>query len=172
MRGKLTVNVPLQAHLGITPAGAGKTLSDVDRDGNKKDHPRRCGENRRTRGGQQQRVGSPPQVRGKRKRRPQRSCWNGITPAGAGKTKRPSEVPSFLKDHPRRCGENLSMYSLADSPAGSPPQVRGKPNIHDVFNGTDRITPAGAGKTRSDSSEKCTKKDHPRRCGENSISPV
>ena len=45
MRGKLPYR--FLGHVGkrITPADAGKTLSDVDRDGNKKDHPRGCGEN-------------------------------------------------------------------------------------------------------------------------------
>ena len=52
---------------------------------------------------------------------------------------------------------------------GSPPQVRGK-----LYNSVDnifryRITPAGAGKTLEDFSDSFADKDHPRRCGENSV---
>ena len=50
---------------------------------------------------------------------------------------------------------------------GSPPQVRGK--RVERYNGkfTDRITPAGAGKTLPDMGDKTITLDHPRRCGEN-----
>ena len=86
MRGKPVARNYREAVVGITPAGAGKTLSDVDRDGNKKDHPRRCGENDdflRRFGGLN---GSPPQVRGKLSEAVAVVAVAGITPAGAGKT--------------------------------------------------------------------------------------
>ena len=51
---------------------------------------------------------------------------------------------------------------------GSPPQVRGKlPVVFTVFQCAG-ITPAGAGKTRSSSKPSIRRRDHPRRCGENS----
>ena len=50
----------------ITPAGAGKTIQQVAIGKLVKDHPRRCGENDCAQGGGLYKVGSPPQVRGKR----------------------------------------------------------------------------------------------------------
>ena len=106
VRGKQMAlqGAPLQA--GITPAGAGKTLSDVDRDGNKKDHPRRCGENDDGDISRLRDIGSPPQVRGKHLRLSRCACRQGITPAGAGKTDEGQAGHNGAEDHPRRCGEN------------------------------------------------------------------
>ena len=58
------------------------------------------------------------------------------------------------------------------TPAGSPPQVRGKQSVY-VFRQLNlRITPAGAGKTPSALFVVLSAWDHPRRCGENVNSPV
>ena len=70
----------------ITPAGAGKTLHTKVPVLTIWDHPRRCGENFLFKRILFARIGSPPQVRGKRNfvlRIPDR---RRITPAGAGKT--------------------------------------------------------------------------------------
>ena len=53
---------------------------------------------------------------------------------------------------------------------GSPPQVRGKPNKRHYLEQLCRITPAGAGKTFQRRTVECCVQDHPRRCGENSVS--
>ncbi len=50
---------------------------------------------------------------------------------------------------------------------GSPPQVRGKQIYDRLITMEDRITPAGAGKTRRKTMLAPSPKDHPRRCGEN-----
>ena len=50
-------------------------------------------------------------------------------------------------DHPRRCGENVYNELLRQDDEGSPPQVRGKRLTVECNEKTDRITPAGAGKT-------------------------
>ena len=70
----------------ITPAGAGKTQWSRRGASMRKDHPRRCGENRLQpwRCGRQ--SGSPPQVRGKPVTRLINVDTGRITPAGAGKT--------------------------------------------------------------------------------------
>ena len=52
-----------------------------------------------------------------------------------------------IKDHPRRCGENLSWVAIQIFSVG--------------------ITPAGAGKTDNQNPITPEQKDHPRRCGEN-----
>ena len=54
-------------------------------------------------------MGSPPQVRGKRLRACPTAAQDGITPAGAGKTKLRAAYHVVAQDHPRRCGENLKI---------------------------------------------------------------
>ena len=51
---------------GITPAGAGKTCYSLGCVCTNEDHPRRCGENDMLTLTDYFRLGSPPQVRGKR----------------------------------------------------------------------------------------------------------
>ncbi len=131
----------------ITPAGAGKTnvpagfLCSV--------------------------VGSPPQVRGKPRARFLLSSRSGITPAGAGKTTVSRAISHGQRDHPRRCGENKPLHLGLFGQQGSPPQVRGKPIAAMIALACYRITPAGAGKTKSRHNNSVYKTDHPRRCGEN-----
>ena len=62
------------------------------------------------------------------------------------------------------------LQQLKSNPAaGSPPQVRGKPDTPAEETETDRITPAGAGKTNRAYQQAQQMGDHPRRCGENYI---
>ena len=113
------------------------------------------------------RPGSPPQVRGKLSGFFQNCPEVRITPAGAGKTFENAFIIGFLQDHPRRCGENLLLPSRSCTEQGSPPQVRGKPQRQIEQRNAQRITPAGAGKTRVAISCANSARDHPRRCGEN-----
>ena len=52
---------------------------------------------------------------------------------------------------------------------GSPPQVRGKPDKKERLVSDEGITPAGAGKTFFGGVPAALGRDHPRRCGENSV---
>ena len=85
MRGKGSDCVLLVAHIGITPAYAGKSEMDKIAAVSKE--------------------GSPPRMRGKE------SCITillsafGITPAYAGKRCFPKRLSARLGDHPRVCGE-------------------------------------------------------------------
>ena len=72
-----------------------------------------------------------------------------------------------MRDHPRRCGENLFCHSHLLRITGSPPQVRGKPERDCPDKDNPRITPAGAGKTVLCLCYRLSEQDHPRRCGEN-----
>ena len=112
-------------------------------------------------------MGSPPQVRGKLILSFRSALAPWITPAGAGKTHFIRIVRHISEDHPRRCGENLSALSLMTACTGSPPQVRGKLIQAIVDALPQRITPAGAGKTRGLGVLQRAHEDHPRRCGEN-----
>ena len=91
--------------------------------------------------------GSPPQVRGKPTLTATATAKTGITPAGAGKTNFAGATLWDAKDHPRRCGENTFEGAVLSDATGSPPQVRGKHDSHNVNCGRYGITPAGAGKT-------------------------
>ena len=106
MRGKLEDLKGCRPIRGITPAGAGKTLQYALQYSAVQDHPRRCGENHSHEFAPHRGHGSPPQVRGKRRSCPTVVLWNGITPAGAGKTLPVVAVGVLIRDHPRRCGEN------------------------------------------------------------------
>ena len=131
----------------ITPAGAGKTFLDEPEKEEQWDHPRRCGENFAGMDKPEGMTGSPPQVRGKLERLHEDCAITGITPAGAGKTRRCCAHRPKFQDHPRRCGENTLPEADLAGRAGSPPQVRGKLSTKPKFKNTIRITPAGAGKT-------------------------
>ena len=74
------------------------------------DHPRRCGENAVIGFVFFAAAGSPPQVRGKLRSRDARTLPFRITPAGAGKTMFAFRFECGHRDHPRRCGENLSTF--------------------------------------------------------------
>ena len=147
MRGKHIIRGLDVAVAGITPAGAGKTVSAAFFASATQDHPRRCGENRGTPFFAPPKRGSPPQVRGKQKAAALDYLPIGITPAGAGKTKSLFQEKAVCRDHPRRCGENHAAPRSPQQHRGSPPQVRGKPELYTAAQAPPRITPAGAGKT-------------------------
>ena len=92
-----------------------------------------------------------------------------ITPAGAGKTSSSGLLRAVCWDHPRRCGENIPNTKEKRHEIGSPPQVRGK--LRDIRQQgfVLGITPAGAGKTQPYVHCLSSNRDHPRRCGENSL---
>ena len=89
-----------------------------------------------------------------------------ITPAYAGKSDRGHGGQSRPRDHPRVCGEKITISAKSRKNSGSPPRMRGK--------GTDtwyhlsflRITPAYAGKSPEHVRASRHEKDHPRVCGE------
>ena len=90
--------------------------------------------------------GSPPLTRGKDAEKEAVACYNGITPAYAGKRHKFCRLGKSVKDHPRLRGEKYNLLSGELGWSGSPPLTRGKdigkpPLVKDVG-----ITPAYAGK--------------------------
>ena len=166
MRGKASALDVLPLPCGITPAYAGKSSEDTRRSGTNGDHPRVCGEKSFENGVKGYFEGSPPRMRGKAVDCPFSLPLVGITPAYAGKSRRLSHCRSQFWDHPRVCGEKLSLSTRPRAKSGSPPRVRGKVHISTGQVGGVGITPAYAGKRAVANFRPGTIRDHPRVCGE------
>ena len=89
-------------------------------------------------------------MRGKRYVSRKRLGIIGITPADAGKTIVYAVNAAHTWDHPRGCGENRLQLKMGFTLLGSPPRMRGKQvrNLYDFQ--AVWITPADAGKTKTD----------------------
>ena len=126
MRGKGFLAFSHLWHNRITPAYAGKRMSDGSSAVPLWDHPRVCGEKPAASGRTASSSGSPPRMRGKaaRRRRSRRGC----------------------RDHPRVCGEKERMIARALAWLGSPPRMRGKVLVEVSGVLGIGITPAYAGK--------------------------
>ena len=170
MRGKPHFSPFSVGFCRITPADAGKTPPAGAVLSGRQDHPRGCGENRGPAQFFRFPLGSPPRMRGKRPGAHPGRSDSRITPADAGKTASSVPLPAKKRDHPRGCGENNMKNPTAKRKKGSPPRMRGK-RFDDLFKIIGyRITPADAGKTQSDGRGLLLCRDHPRGCGENSVS--
>ena len=86
-------------------------------------------------------------MRGKAEMSENRGFIVGITPAYAGKSMRYLLKKQGYGDHPRLCGEKLTLAMYFFISLGSPPPMRGKANIGDDIGDDFRITPAYAGKS-------------------------
>ena len=132
------------------------------------DHPRACGEKRRRWRCGRRPTGSPPRVRGKVFDGSAFSRRFRITPARAGKSGRLDSAKLSWQDHPRACGEKISLVAVVIGWLGSPPRVRGKARSGQGQHQHFRITPARAGKSIFDFIGAIGGQDHPRACGEKS----
>ena len=148
MRGKVSGRDDLCAGVRITPAYAGKSTLTFPFFTVYWDHPRLCGEKRRTPRSWRFSSGSPPPMRGKAGEAWQKNNQSRITPAYAGKSDCFSFQRYSPKDHPRLCGEKGKPGVLVTEEQGSPPPMRGKE------------FPACPHQRRT--------LDHPRLCGEKS----
>ena len=149
MRGKLANTLSLAKSPRITPADAGKTNPSCWTAARFRDHPRGCGENPVTACICSRVLGSPPRMRGKPPVRSTQLLAKRITPADAGKTPSEQQICVIAGDHPRGCGENGAGVYKSFNLLGSPPRMRGKRPVAAVHRTTAGITPADAGKTRS-----------------------
>ena len=76
--------------------------------------------------------------------------YTRITPAYAGKSHWKTKTRGSDKDHPRLCGEKTFQFVQFFLCVGSPPPMRGKADLSQLFSGFLRITPAYAGKSSYD----------------------
>ncbi len=149
-RGAPRERLPVQHHLGTTPARAGSTPAPVRGGPGAGDHPRTRGEHHWAAEGMGLREGPPPHARGALTHPKATTLNGGTTPARAGST--PGEPPGAGtgRDHPRTRGEHRSRSRRATERRGPPPHARGAPDherVRDVRPGT---TPARAGSTLPD----------------------
>ena len=146
MRGKGAVFRPMYIILRITPAYAGKSRTLYAEAKNYEDHPRLCGEKRAVYSPSGSWLGSPPPMRGKVRAEQDDKHGARITPAYAGKSGKNQFDVVPDQDHPRLCGEKMTIWTKLTTGTGSPPPMRGKvPDNH-------RLT--------------SEPRDHPRLCGE------
>ena len=109
MRGKRNRVLETTLKNRITPADAGKTGGGSNYWRRGKDHPRGCGENKFFMMKAQKITGSPPRMRGKPVKARKVKRGTRITPADAGKTITAAYAKILDKDHPRGCGENITL---------------------------------------------------------------
>ena len=110
-RGKELVNSHHPNFKGITPACAGKSLSQLFGRTESADHPRLRGEKLLPGEFCGAYAGSPPLARGKDHINIEEHDLHRITPACAGKSQPPPLWRSVCRDHPRLRGEKPSMHT-------------------------------------------------------------
>ena len=169
VRGKVLRMTRRFAPGRITPACAGKSEAAAVPCRRSEDHPRVCGEKYLVWFERFDFRGSPPRVRGKGYLGGPLGMRRRITPACAGKSRRPARRRCCFRDHPRVCGEKIVHILLKNLRVGSPPRVRGKEFPVIASSVGKRITPACAGKSKRQSKINREYGDHPRVCGEKSF---
>ena len=106
MRGKRGRKIRCEKPAGLIPAYAGKTPHHPYRPPLTRAHPRVCGENCCEPPPEAATAGSSPRMRGKPWRNDGSESGWGLIPAYAGKTFRGANLISWIRAHPRVCGEN------------------------------------------------------------------
>ena len=105
MRGKVPTVGTCKTLVRITPAYAGKRVSEPCRRMSPEDHPRLCGEKTSWKVDSINTKGSPPPMRGKGPHVRRSIRKFRITPAYAGKSSFQTVTANAVQDHPRLCGE-------------------------------------------------------------------
>ena len=151
---------------GIIPACAGNTVVFSNECRFSQDHPRVCGEHPGLLVLPKDTTGSSPRVRGTHPPMVLRPVPDGIIPACAGNTSTFLRSRSTARDHPRVCGEHVTVADLDHPDLGSSPRVRGTLGIPASIMLAAGIIPACAGNTHIVPSTSWNMRDHPRVCGE------
>ena len=135
------------AFRGIIPAYAGNTPVPCFVDLRFRDHPRVCGEHSPQAQNLIIAAGSSPRMRGTPHHDTNQPVCKGIIPAYAGNTYGVAFASAIAWDHPRVCGEHLSMWRVRSCCLGSSPRMRGTPEPELVRPAPHGIIPAYAGNT-------------------------
>ena len=169
MRGTHDGSAVFVPRHGIIPAYAGNTCAIKGGTSYDWDHPRVCGEHKRLPRTHTTRPGSSPRMRGTLQRSLDMWYFIGIIPAYAGNTQSNTMRGASVWDHPRVCGEHGGKEFLQILIAGSSPRMRGTPHIIKRPCLRRGIIPAYAGNTKATTSSSPPREDHPRVCGEHSV---
>ena len=116
--------------------------------------------------------GITPAYAGKRFPSTCAGCRSRITPAYAGKSRFCARLVGSRRDHPCVCGEKNIELWCRYVVQGSPLRMRGKEERKAIVARAKGITPAYAGKSRSNSERLSMHTDHPCVCGEKSVVPA
>ena len=108
-------------------------------------------------------------MRGTLRRGNDKGHADGIIPAHAGNTGAPANDARAAWDHPRACGEHTSTGTAKVTVKGSSPRMRGTLNPMFYPLPTRGIIPAHAGNTGLGEFDAGHFGDHPRACGEHSM---
>ena len=133
------------------------------------DHPRVCGEHDGKYSAPVEFEGSSPRMRGARSAVLRDQLRAGIIPAYAGSTSDGHARRRLRGDHPRVCGEHSFQHSRLPSCLGSSPRMRGAHRLSIAVFVLLRIIPAYAGSTKLSAGGQAVSEDHPRVCGEHSM---
>ena len=136
----------------IIPAYAGNTRACAMSESCSRDHPRVCGEHICRDVAGFAHMGSSPRMRGTRMSDNVESWRMGIIPAYAGNTFGVSCGIARARDHPRVCGEHMSVVVSTFISKGSSPRMRG--TLHPCLQHAIHTW------------------DHPRVCGEHTFCSV
>ena len=166
MRGTPPVNDGHNRRIGIIPAYAGNTSRRIRSSFVRWDHPRVCGEHTLPARKESSSPGSSPRMRGTQRIHVDFPLAEGIIPAYAGNTLKCATMYTWVRDHPRVCGEHAHRNDNGTNDMGSSPRMRGThPDIF-VCADTKGIIPAYAGNTEPPTASQPLNRDHPRVCGE------
>ena len=155
----------------IIPADAGSTRPCPWPRSPKEDHPRGCGEHYRPLKLVEDLTGSSPRMRGARTFSPAATSSGRIIPADAGSTCMARGIRYGCGDHPRGCGEHWNLPDGGCRKSGSSPRMRGAHMFGAAADGSTGIIPADAGSTNTATMQASSGRDHPRGCGEHTLSP-
>ena len=147
MRGKHPAQDSCGSRPRNIPAYAGKTRFCMAMPRARKEHPRVCGENRRSKLTRMVGSGTSPRMRGKQMGAKPAPAVQRNIPAYAGKTQTMPCTSPQHPEHPRVCGENLDLIAHSLGPAGTSPRMRGKHRAENQRLHSARNIPAYAGKT-------------------------
>ena len=172
MRGARTSSSRLESPPGIIPADAGSTIADKLMELGIQDHPRGCGEHFRNVTTLTISRGSSPRMRGAPGSYVALDRDMGIIPADAGSTHQDPAGQTGSGDHPRGCGEHVVRVERPELLKGSSPRMRGALTALPPYVVPDGIIPADAGSTPFSLVLYVRPWDHPRGCGEHTLSTL
>ena len=166
-RGKQRPQLRRRLRQRLIPAHAGKTSAPPGLTSSRPAHPRSRGENKDTRSGLWESMGSSPLTRGKPLVFGDLLGNERLIPAHAGKTTWTTPCSRPTAAHPRSRGENGDPATIAISGGGSSPLTRGKQSACKTGMCRSGLIPAHAGKTGARRSSPSARAAHPRSRGEN-----